>query len=46
MATGRELLEFDYILRFSGSGLLCDVQAALAAWPSVRIAGAIRIRQC
>jgi prephenate dehydratase len=41
-ASGRELLEFDYVLRLSGDGALADAQAAVASFPSLRLAGAIR----
>jgi prephenate dehydratase len=42
MASGRELLEFDYVMRFFGQGALADAQAAVASVAPLRFAGAIR----
>ncbi|GEM_PF-2868031 len=39
-ATGRKLFEYDYALRFVGSGRLASVQEAVRAFPTVRVAGA------
>lgn len=43
-ATGRKLLEFDYVLGFHGTGTLAEVESQLAAAPPARLAGAIRAR--
>jgi len=40
MPTGEALFEYDYVLRLRGAGTLQAVQAALAPYPSARLAGA------
>ena len=44
-ATGRALYEYDYMLRFSGTGKLSAVRAALACFGSARLAGAWEVRE-
>jgi prephenate dehydratase len=39
-STGQGLYEYDYVFRFRGAGRLDDVCAALARYPSTRLAGA------
>jgi prephenate dehydratase len=43
--SGRELYEYDYVLRFVGSGSLGAVQAALERTPAARLAGAYEARE-
>lgn len=43
--TGRALFEYDYVLRFGGSGTLAEVQRALTAFSSARLAGAFEARE-
>lgn len=40
LATGERLFEYDYALRFAGSGTVDGIERALAPFPSVRLAGA------
>jgi prephenate dehydratase len=42
--TGQRLFEFDYVMRLRGTGRLDDVQAALATFPTARLAGAFTPR--
>ncbi|MGY6272885.1 hypothetical protein ACXIUT_24675 [Achromobacter denitrificans] len=39
-ATGRVLYEYDYVARFMGEGSLPAVQAVMARYPALRLAGA------
>jgi prephenate dehydratase len=42
--SGQALFEYDYVLRFVGSGTLAGVQEALARVPAARLAGAYEAR--
>lgn len=43
MATGRALFEYDYVLRFRGTGTLAAVEAAIAPYTTARLAGAFEV---
>lgn len=43
-ASGQRLFEYDYLLRFRGNGKLEEVQAAVATFPTARLAGAFEPR--
>ncbi len=42
--SGTALFEYDYLIRFRGTGKLADVQAALAPYKSARLVGALEAR--
>jgi len=44
-ASGQQLYEYDYVLRFVGSGRLDAVQAAIDRVPAARLAGAYEARE-
>lgn len=44
LATGRKLFEYDYVLRFRGSGTLDAVKAAVGGVPGARLAGAFTVK--
>lgn len=43
-ASGEQLFEYDYVLRFGGEGGLAKVEAALSKFPTARLAGAFEMR--
>jgi prephenate dehydratase len=45
LPTGQGLFEYDYTLRFGGSGSLAEVQQAVASVPTARLAGAFQARE-
>jgi prephenate dehydratase len=44
-ASGQRLFEYDYVLRFGGSGQLAAVKAAVAAVTGARLAGAFVVKE-
>jgi prephenate dehydratase len=44
-ASGRAIYEYDYVLRFAGTGTLGDVEKIVSGFDSVRIAGAWNLRE-
>lgn len=44
-ASGRKLYEYDYVMRFRGSGKLDAVKAAVARVPGARLAGAFVVKE-